>query len=138
MFRIVNNQAIINRFFDKRRCLEYFSQYLTQEQFNFLYEKWSSIDAFEVDKNNQKIILYEIKIRAEEYKNMNYALRLSPRIVEIYKEAPTLNFTTKLAIVWFSSNWEYYVEIKDFDQGNYYIDYSQNYKRYSINNLFKN
>ena len=138
MFRIVYNKVIINRFFNKQRCLDYYYNYFTKNQLNFLDTYWSSIDAFEVDEKNKKIILYEIKIRAAEYKNMDYPMRLSPRIAQIYKKAPELSFETKLAIVWFCNNWEYYIEIINFDDGYYYIDHSQNYKRYKMNTIFKN
>lgn len=124
MFKLTNKNVVITRFFNKNKYFSIFSKYFNQEQLGFLQQNWFSIDAIDlifVDGKKQ-IILYEIKTRNKYRKELYFKPKMTLETHNVYNQAKSLDFSTKIATVWLYDNWDYDVEIKDFNERDYYID----------------
>ena len=132
MFKLTRRYLILPKFFNKFKYFKIFSDRLSLEEKNFLNKYWFSIDALEFDysKKPRKIVLFEIKTisnpsfcdhKPEEMIKMTLATH------NIYTEAKSLGFDVKIAIVELLDNWNYEVELVDFDKCNYYVDKPKKY-----------
>ncbi len=124
MFKLTRKWAVLLKFWNKNKYFSIFEKYLSFEQCKFIAKYWNSIDSIEISFTNKKkeIILYEIKTKNVYRKKIHYKLKITKNIVDIFSEAKSLGFLTKSAIVLFYDNWNYSVEIEDFDQSKFYID----------------
>lgn len=122
MFKITRKNLILNRISSKEGCIKAFSDYFTEEQKLFLGQNWFSIDAIEIDEENKAAILYEIKTRNGYSKSLRFRPKMTLSTHNIYNQAKKLGFKVKLAMVYFYYNWDYDIEILEFDKKYYHID----------------
>ena len=124
MFKLTNERVVITKFFRKDKYFPIFGKHFTPEQKEFLQNNWYSIDAIDIlFSNGQKeVILYEVKTRNKYNKELYFKPKMTLETHNLYNSAKSLNFSVKIVTVWLYDNWEYDLEIKDFDEKDYYID----------------
>jgi hypothetical protein len=125
MFKLTKPHAIVTKFFNKRKYSEIFGGKFSEFEKEFVDKNWFSIDAIEFDYSikPRRIVLYEIKT-VNEYKNPspNWGIKMTLSTHQTYNEALKLGFDVKFAIVHLLDNWNYNIEIIDFNKSEYYID----------------
>ena len=132
MFKLVNANLVITKFFNKAKYMQIFGKYYNQDQIKFLNDNWYSIDGIEIKFVNgvKNIILYEIKSKNAVYsKFKKWPLKITRNTFEIYSKSKSLGFQPKLATVWFLENWHFDVKIKDFDSARWTIDKPKKYDK---------
>jgi len=131
MFKLTDKNVVITKFFNKKKYFSIFERHLTNEQYDFLDEYWYSIDAIDIvyNGNNKRIFLYEIKTRNKYHKDLHFKPKMTYETHIIYNNSKSVGFIPKLVTVWMLDNWEYTVEIVDFDEKEYSIDKPKNYDR---------
>lgn len=133
LFKLTRRYLILPKFFNKYRYLKIFEDKLSSEEKDFLEKYWFSIDALEFDytKDPRKIVLFEIKTLNDFYYAKIHGLNRIPKLTEstcnIYKEALKTGFDVKIAIVWLKNDWNYEINIIDFDKKYYIIDKPKKY-----------
>lgn len=135
LFKLTRKYLIVTKFFNKNKYFDIFSNKLSKEEKDFLDKNWFSIDAIEFDylKKPRKIVLFEIKTFNDygDYtiRESNWLPKMTLATSDIYKEALRKGFDVKVAIVWLKENWDYDVEIVDFDKFKYVIDKPKRYDK---------
>lgn len=128
LFKLTRRYLIITKFFNKSKYFFLFGSKLSENEKEFLSKNWFSIDGIEFDysKYPRKVVLFEIKTLNDCYinslKGINRIPKFTSATYEMYTEAMTKGFDVKVAIVWLKDNWQYDVEIVDFDKCKYLID----------------
>lgn len=113
MFKLTRENLFLTRFHPRHKILNLLAQFLTQEQLEFLKDNWYSVDGLELIKN--KVILYEIKTRNRYKVPLWYKPKTTSSTINIYSDAIKLGFTVKTVFVWLEEDWNYSLEIKEFD-----------------------
>ncbi|MBS3115807.1 hypothetical protein J4482_04230 [Candidatus Woesearchaeota archaeon] len=127
MFAQACKYVFITKFHGRHKYFPVIQKYLTEQQKEFLFTNWYSIDAIEV-KFNEGVFLYEIKTQSHlNYRLPNWKPKATERSIKIYKEAKKLGFSVKLAIVELYNNWEYDIVIDDFSENLVCIDKAKKY-----------
>ena len=135
MFKLTRRYTILPKFFNKNKYFSIFENKLSQDEKNFINNNWYSLDALEFDytKNPRKIILFEVKTLNDFYykklDGLNRIPTFTSATVNMYKEAEKLGFDVKVAIVWLKDNWDYEVELIDFNKARYIIDSPKKYDK---------
>jgi len=135
LFKLTRRYLIVTKFFNRDKYFEIFKDKLSEEERGFLYKNWFSIDALEFDynKNPRKVVLFEIKTLNDFYYQKMNGLNRIPKITlntfNLYNEALKKGFDVKIAIVWLKENWDYNIEITDFNKCKYLIDKSKKYDK---------
>ena len=128
LFKLTNDSVIITKFFNKEKFFFYFSKYFTCEQESFLRKHWFSIDAIEVNGiSNKAVIIYEIKTRNKYSKGLYFKPKMTENTSTIYSNAKSLRIEVQMVTVWLYQNWEYDVEIKEFDLDDFCIEKPKTY-----------
>jgi|TARA_B100001971_G_C17941715_1_gene407991 hypothetical protein len=132
LFKLTRRYLILTTFFNKNKYLKIFGNKFSEQEKCFINQNWFSIDGIEFDysKTPRKVILFEIKTK-------NYYLNPKPNWIpkmtlathNMYNETLKVGLDVKIAIVWLYNNWDYDIEIKDFNQANYCIDKPKRYDR---------
>jgi hypothetical protein len=132
MFKMTRPYLIVTKFFNKRKYFEIFGNKFSKFENEFIDKNWFSIDAIEINYSikPRKVVIYEIKT-VNEYKNPNlhWGIKMTLSTHKIYNEALKLGFDVKFAIVHLLDNWNYEIEIVDFDKLDYYIDKPKPYDK---------
>ncbi|MBU2590115.1 MAG: hypothetical protein KKF52_03475 [Nanoarchaeota archaeon] len=121
MFRLTRKFIILTKLTDKDRIINYFNEKLKEEQKIFLETYWHSIDALEFKRNEQEIILYEVKTK-NAYKNKIFKPKMTLHTHNIYNKAQELGFVVKLILIRLHNNWNFEVEELEFNKEHYQID----------------
>lgn len=129
LFKATEKYVVLPRFFGKWKYRQVFGKYLTVEQLAFLEQYWYSLDAIKISfEKGKEIILFEVKTRNKyEHAAPFWITKFSQSSVEIYKQALLLDFKVRIATVWLHDNWEYSVEIEDFQEEGCYVDGPKKY-----------
>ena len=124
MFKLTNKNVVITKFFNKNKYMAVFRRHFTPIQQEFLFENWHSLDAIDIifETGIKRIILYEIKTRNKYEQELHHKPKMTLETHHLYNQAKELGFITKIATVWLLNDWKYDLEIKDFDEKDYYID----------------
>lgn len=101
-----------------------FGKYFSSEQIRFLNQNWYSFDAIDIQYSDgkKKIILYEVKTRNKYSVDLPYKPKMTLETHNLYHQAKELGLIPVIATVWLLDNWQYDLEIKDFNPQDYYID----------------
>ncbi|MBI3031889.1 hypothetical protein HYY69_00290 [Candidatus Woesearchaeota archaeon] len=135
MFKLATPQITLTNFYPKHRFLAYFDDMLTKEQIAFLIEHWDSIDAIQannigIDKNDKyNFTFYEIKTRNTYPQKLSFKPKMTLETHRVYHTAKKIGFLSKLATVWLEDNWNFKVEITEFDEKYYCIDKPKKYDK---------
>jgi len=135
LFKLTRRYLIVTNFFNKKKYMRIFGEKLNLEERNFLDKNWFSIDAIEFDysKSPRKVVLFEIKTLNDFYyvklNGLNRIPTLTKNTSEMYREALEKGFDVKVAIIWLKENWDYDVEIIDFNKCKFFIDKSKKYDK---------
>jgi len=117
-------------FLDKEKYLKIFENRLSEKEKNFIIKNWFSIDAVEFDytKKPRKVVLFEIKT-SNKYidPKPNWGQKMTLATRNMYNEALNIGFDVKVATVWLHDNWNYDIEIVDFNQAKYTVDKPKKY-----------
>ncbi|MBD3309974.1 hypothetical protein GF351_02025 [Candidatus Woesearchaeota archaeon] len=125
MFRLVNKNLVLTRLLDRKLFFRFYGSCLTHQQMMFLDKNWLSIDGIEIKRcrAQQEIILYEIKSKNRKYASNNrWPTKVTVNSCRIYKVAKHIGFQTKLATVMFGEDWNYSINIENFDDAYWTID----------------
>lgn len=129
LFKDTDEKVILTKFFSKTKFRDLFQKQISKEKLDFLINNWHSIDALKLDKDNKKIILFEVKIRNKYSKELKFKPKMTLSTHELYNHAKEMGFVVKLATIWLFYNWKYDVEITEFNSSNYYIDKPKKYDK---------
>lgn len=134
LFKITRKYLILTKFFNKNKYLEIFGKNFTEIEKKFIKENWYSLDSIEISfSKNKKVTLFEIKTLNDfYYKKIGGINRLpifTESTIQIYKKALELGFDVKVAIIWLKKDWDYDIEIIDFDKCKYLIDSPKKYDK---------
>ena len=127
MFKLTRKYAFLVRFHNKKKFFEIYENILSSEQKSFLDQNWYSLDSIEVIGN--EIFLYEIKTRNKYQKLIHFKPKMTLETHNLYNEAKKCGFLTKIATVWLLDDWNYNVEITDFEENFYCIDKPKRYDK---------
>ena len=129
MFKLANPKITLTAFYPKKRFIGYFSNSLTKEQIKFLNSHWGSIDAIDVKRiqNKNIFVLYEIKTRNRYKKDLHYKPKMTHATHIIYEYAKNLGFNISLVTIWLEHNWNYIIQLSEYNQKNYCIDKPKKY-----------
>ncbi len=125
MFKLTRRNLFLTRFHPKNYVMLYTGNFLNNVQISFLKENYYSVDAIEVI--NRNVVLFEIKTRNRYSSPVKYAPKITRATVDLYKKAILFGFNVKTAYIWLENDWEYSVEIKDFDELDFYVDRKKRY-----------
>ena len=128
LFKLTNDKVIVTKFFNKSKYLDIFGGYFNEEQKLFLINNWYSIDAIDIFPN---ITLYEIKTRNRYAKPLYFKPKMTLQTHNLYNEAKRLKFNVVMITIWLNEEWDYDVEMQEFDEKNYCIDKSKRYDKKS-------
>ena len=132
LFKLTRRYAIITKFFNKKKYFSIFGDRLSEKEKEFIEKNWFSIDGIEFDYrfSPRKIVLFEVKTMNERYSSKPYWL---PKITiaekNMYEEAISLGFSVMVALVNLLDNWNYSVEIKNFEDVKFSIDKPKPYDK---------
>jgi len=135
LFKLTRKYLIVTKFFNKNKYFYIFGDKLSEEEKDFIEKNWFSIDAIELDytKNPRKVILFEIKTLNDYGENVLRKNIWLPKMTlatsDMYKEALKRGFDVKVAIIWLKDNWNYSIELTDFEKANYIIDKPKQYDK---------
>ena len=136
MFGLSEEKVFLTRFHGKAKYLPIIQKYLNFKQKQFIDMYWYSIDAIKIQYNNNnnnnntsQVILYEIKTKNKYNTELNYKPKMTKATHEMYNYAKELGFITKLVTIFFHENWNFSIEIIDFDEKYYCIDKPKCYDR---------
>jgi len=133
MFKMTDKYVVITRFFNKQKYFSIFGKYLSHVQAEFVDKYWFSIDAIKISFENKikNIIIYEIKTR-NKYSRIrpHWKTKFTQSTIDIYEEALKIGFNVRVATVWLLDDWNYKIELKDFQDADYCIDKP---KKYDLN-----
>ncbi len=129
MFKLTRRNLVVTKFFNRSKYIDIFGHYFRNDQLKFLKDNWFSIEAIEIKVTDGRplIFLFEIKTRNKYEKDLGYATKMTEFCHDLYSAASELGFVTKVATVWLYENWNYKVDIEDFDSYDYYIDSPKKY-----------
>lgn len=124
MFKATRKYAIVTRFFGKTKFMTVFGKYFDSLQKEFLLKNWYSLDVVEIDYNSssKRLIVYEVKTMNKYESGFNFKPKMTLETSKMYNSAKEMGFIVKLVIVHLYDNWDYDIEIKEFDENNYCID----------------
>ena len=125
LFKLTRHYLILTRYFNKNKYLTVLGDKLSKEEKEFIDKNWFSLDAIEFDyqQTPRKVVLFEIKTLNKQYNPNTFWLpKISSSEYNIYKEALTLGFDVMVAFVNLLDDWNYSVEIKNFDDVQFSID----------------
>jgi len=124
MLKLTRNDLVITKFFNKQKYLSVFDNYLSDKQKQFLLENWYSVDGIELqfDSGYKQIILFEIKTRNRYYPDKKFKPKMTLRTHEIYNKSREFGFMPVIATVWLEENWNFDIELTEFDEKYYCID----------------
>ena len=125
LFKLTRKYLVLPKFFNKGKYLKIFESKLSEKEKNFINKNWFSIDAIEFDYTTKprKVVLFEIKTRNKYIDpNPNWGQKMTLATCNMYNEALNIGFNVKVATVWLHDNWNYHIEIVDFNQARYSID----------------
>lgn len=131
MFKLKQKNAVINKYWNKRKYFEIFGQHLTNKQMEFLNDYWHSLDAVEINFKigQKKKVIYEIKT-INAYKRRQY---LKPKInhssILLYQKALSLGFEVQLAYVCLHEDWKFSIEFVEFSKDNCYVNWTKTYDK---------
>jgi hypothetical protein len=137
LFKLTRRYLILPKFFNKEKYFKIFGERLSKDEANFIDNNWHSLDAIEFDytKNPRKVVLFEVKTLNDVYYHKLNGLNRIPIFtdssVKMYKGALQNGFDVRVAKVWLKDDWNYDVEIVDFDKCNYQIDSPKKYDKNS-------
>jgi len=106
--------------------LDIFGEHFNEEQKSFLINNWYSIDAIDIFPN---ITLYEVKTRNRYTKPLYFKPKMTLQTHNLYNEAKKLKFNVVLITIWLNKDWDYEVEMQEFNEKNYCIDKPKIYDR---------
>lgn len=127
MFKLTRKNLFLTRFHPKHKILNLMSKFLTHEQRTFLENDWYSIDGLELIDN--KIVLYEIKTRNRYKIPIKHKPKTTSYTIDLYSNAIKLGFIVKTVFVWLEDNWDYSLEIEDFNPKTLYKDKAKAYDK---------
>ena len=127
MFKLTRKYAVINKYWNKRKYFEVFGKHLTQLQIQFINRHWYSLDALEISFNPKKVTLYEIKTRNIYSTELGFKPKITESTVVIYEKGIAAGLNVKIALVELHSDWNYKVNVVDFNEDNYCIDKPKKY-----------
>jgi len=133
LFKLTRKYLIITRFFNKSKYFNLFGKKFSKVELDFLDRNWFSIDAIEFDytKTPRRVVLFEIKTLNNysdyTFRKSYWLPKMTLSTSGIYKEALKKGFEVKVATVWLKDNWDYDVEITDFEKFKYVIDKPKKY-----------
>jgi len=128
MFKETRKHVVITKFFKQYKYMSIFGKYFDAAQSDFLKRNWYSIDAIEISFQPQKTItFYEVKTKNSYNLHLGFKLKVTYATHVMYSEAKQLGFVVKLAMVVFEDDWNYSVELKEFDPSEYCIDKPKKY-----------
>jgi len=125
LFKLTRRYLVLTKFFNKNKYLKIFEDKLSEQERNFINKNWFSIDAIDFDytKKPRKIVLYEIKTRNKQPNpKPHWVEKMTLATHNMYNEALKLGFEVKIANVWLYDDWNYDIEIKNFNEAKYCID----------------
>ncbi len=135
MFKLAFPKINLTNFYPSDRFLSYFNKTLTSEQILFLKKHWYSIDAIEVKKEEKensceyRFILYEIKTRNRYAKELSFKPKMTRETHVVYHEAEKLGFVCKIATIWLETDWNYSIELQEYNRQFYCIDKPKKYDK---------
>ena len=127
MFKLTRHNFFLTRFHSKNETLNKVSEYLTSEQKRFLRSNWYSIDGFEVI--NRCVVLYEVKTRNRHKTARLYKPKTTLAEVMMYRIARNIGFKVRIVNVWFEDNWDFSVQINEYNENEFYVDKPKPYDR---------
>lgn len=127
MFKLVYRSTTINRLENMHLFFKKHGHLLSEKQRYFLHRFWYSIDgikfSFNTDFGSKKITLFEIKTKNKyECPKPWWLCSFTSSTERIYSYAKNLGFEVKVAIVWLHDDWNFSIEIKEFDEIKKFID----------------
>jgi hypothetical protein len=138
LFKLTRRYLVSTKFFNKDKYLTIFGKYLSDEQIIFLESNWHSIDSIEFDYSQKPVrpILFEVKTLNDFYyarlNGFNRIPKFTKSTYYLYKKALEIGFVVKVAIIWLRDNWEYDVEIIDFDKCKLFIEGPRKYDKGAV------
>jgi len=93
---------------------------LSPIQIKFLSENWNSFDLIDP----QTSTIYEVKTKNYFYGNLKGVKNkkvISPNFLQLYEEAISLDFSFKVVMITFFSDWKYGLEVKVFDKKDFCV-----------------
>ena len=129
MFKIVNKRLVLTQYFNRQKYQNIFGKHLSNEQRQFIYTNWYSLDGIEIkyEKGAKEVILFEIKTKNEYCKELWFKPKVTRNTYHMYIKAQEIGFSVKLAVVIFRKNWNYDIKIQEFDKCNICIDKPKEY-----------
>jgi len=129
MFKLTRKWAVLPKFFNKNRYFLIFGKHLDGQQSEFIRLNWYSIDSIEISFKGgiKEITLFEIKTKNVYSKELFYKPKMTFAVHNLFNTAKSIGFNVKLALVKFYDNWDYDVEMLDFNECNYCIDKPKQY-----------
>ena len=135
LFKLTRKYLILPKFFNKKKYFGIFGDRFSDRQLEFLDLNWHSIDALEFiyEQGIRKITLFEIKTLNDFYfeklKGINRIPKFTKNTIDMYSSALNNGFDVKVAIVWLKENWDYDVEILDFEECRYFTNDPKKYDK---------
>ena len=131
MFKLTRKWVVITKYWNKLKYMQIFGKYMNSVQREFILTNWHSLDAIEITFTNGKkqITLYEIKTKNEYNVKLFFKLKMTESTHRIYQIAKKAGFNTKIAIVHFTDDWNYYTKIVEFNEASYCIDKPKKYDK---------
>lgn len=127
MFKLTRKNLFLTRFHSKYKVLGLISRFLIPEQLDFLKRNWYSIDGIELINN--RLTVYEIKTRNRYKTPLQYKPKTTSYTLDVYSNATKLGFIVKTVFVWLEDDWNFSLEIKDFNPKMLYEDKSKVYDK---------
>lgn len=124
MLKLTDKDMVVTKFFNKNKYILIFGKYFSKEQLDFIKLNWFSIDAIKIHfEGGKKLCLYEIKTK-NRYDNPKpfWLTKFTQETNEMYRKALSFGFEVKVATVWLLDNWDYEIELEDFQSAKYCID----------------
>ena len=132
LFKLTRKYLVNTKFFNKDKYLKIFGDKFSKQERDFINKNWFSIDAigFDYSKYPRKVVLFEIKTMNKLLSpRYNWLPKMTLVTHNMYKEAFNMGFDVKVATVFLCDDWDYEVEIKNFDDVQYYIDKPKKYDK---------
>jgi hypothetical protein len=127
LLKLTRDYLFLTRFHSRYKIIPILRKYLTEQQIKFLEENWFSIDG--VEMVDFKPVLYEVKTKNRYDTPFHKKTKTTESTVRLFSLAKELGFATKLATVWLEENWDFSVELSDFNPAELYVDSPKQYDK---------
>jgi len=127
LFKLTKRNLFLTRFHSKYKVLNIISKFLTREQKDFLNSNWYSIDGIELV--NDVLTIYEIKTRNRYKTPLKYKPKTTSYTISLYSKAIKIGFIVKTVFVWLEEDWNFSLEIKDFNSRSFCEDKAKIYDK---------